>query len=99
MTDEGPKHGFGVRGVSDRKLLAAAYEGRSQTRFEQGLEGLEHSAAFTPPPVGECFALDSSRSSNRPQHRGSLCSVFELSIIAASPALCLEIAQTTSGVR
>lgn len=52
MTDEGPKYGFGIIGVSDRKLLAVASEGRSCTRFEQALKELEHSEALTPHLVG-----------------------------------------------
>lgn len=52
MTDEGPKYVFGVIGVSDRKLLAAACEGRSCPRFEQALKVLEHSEALTPHLVG-----------------------------------------------
>lgn len=99
MTDEGPKYGLGVIGVSDRKLSAAACEGRSCTRFEQALKVLEHSEALTPHLVGVCFALDSSGSSNRTQHHGSPCNVFELSVIAVLPALYLEIVQNTSGVR
>lgn len=46
----------GVIGVSDKKLLAAAHEGRSCARFAQALKVLEHSEALTPHPVGECFA-------------------------------------------
>lgn len=99
MTDEGPKYGLGVIGVSDRKLLAAACEGKSCTRFEQALKMLEHSEALTPHVVGVCFALDSSGNSNRPQHHGSPCNMFELSVIAVLPALYLEIVQKTPGVR
>lgn len=41
MTCEAPKYGFGVIGFSDRKLLVAAYEGKSCTSFEQVLKVLE----------------------------------------------------------
>lgn len=41
----------------------------------------------------------SSGSSKRPQHRGSPCTVFGLSVIAAVPALYLEIVQKKSDVR
>lgn len=95
-SDGGPKYSFRVIGVSDRKLLTAAREGRSCTRFEQALKVLEHSEALTPHLVGDCFALDSS---NRPQHHGSPCNVFGLLVIAVSPALYLEIVQNTFDVR
>lgn len=83
MTCEGPKYSFGVIGVSDRKLLVAAYEAKSCARLEQVLKVLE--VQKLPPLV--------SGSSERPQHRGSLCTEFGLSVIAVVPALCLETLQ------
>lgn len=79
MRDEGPKYGFGVIGVSVRKLLAAAEEGKSCTESEQALKVLEHSEALTPHLVGEWFALASSGSSNRPQHQSQV-----------APAMCVN---------
>lgn len=83
VAHEGPKYSFGLRGVSDRKLLAAAYGGKSCTRFEQVLKGLE---------VQKLPALVSG-SSERPQHRGSPCSELGLPVIAVVPALYRKIVQ------
>lgn len=90
MRNEGPKYGFGVIGVSVRKLLTAAGEGESCTGSEQALKVLEHSEALPPHLVGECFALASSGSSNRPQHQSQQpCNVCEPAVTAVLPALYL----------
>lgn len=83
MAHEGPKYSFGLRGVSDRKLLAAAYGGKSCTRFEQVLKVLE---------VQKLLPLVSG-SSERPQHCGSPCTELGLPVSAVVPALYPEILQ------
>lgn len=59
----------------------AAYEGKPCTRFEQVLRVLD---------VQNLPSLVSG-SSERPQHHGSPCTKFALSVIAVVPALYLEI--------